>query len=427
MRKIALLFMISLGLFSSPLAAAGNSQHKFKFGFSERFRFVGWDNAINLQDESVDAFAFTRSRTSLWLKWLAGAHLELAVKWTNEFRVYLSPKDRAFNIHEIFFDHLYLKWKRPGNIPLTLTLGRQDIMLGEGFVVMDGQPLTGSRSLYFNAARLDYDFSRRHKLTAFISYVPETDDILPIINDRAQPLEEQSHTGIGLYYTGKISKAALEAYYLRKETEKSDTQPLASGINTFGARLTLPLVRRLALTAEAALQSGSFDDFDRSAFGGYFHCDYRFAERLPVLETFTLGGIYLSGDDPATEKIEGWDPVFSRWPKWSESYIYTLIRENGVGYWSNLNTLYISLMSAFTKDISLQLTYYKLRAAECPRPNFPGGDGRDRGDLFIGWLKFNINKNLSGHFLWEHFKPGRFYFRSADSYNWLRFELMLHF
>jgi len=29
--------------------------------------------------------------------------------------------------------------------------------------------------------------------------------------------------------------------------------------------------------------------------------------------------------------------LYSRWPKWSELYIYSQVPEKGVAYWTNLN------------------------------------------------------------------------------------------
>ncbi len=40
-----------------------------------------------------------------------------------------------------------------GGMPLTATVGRQDIIEGVGWLVMDGTPLDGSRTVYFDAAR----------------------------------------------------------------------------------------------------------------------------------------------------------------------------------------------------------------------------------------------------------------------------------
>lgn len=418
-----LIFFICLGMSWGQNSPAG----KYKFSFAERFRFVGWDNAINLDDTLTDTFAFTRHRTNLGFQWLPAAGMEFHAKLTNEFRHYMAPKDKDFEIHELFVDNLYVKWSNLGRTPLTLTLGRQNIMLGEGFVVMDGHPLDGSRSIYFNAARADYDFGRGAVLTAFVSYVPDVDNILPIINDQKQALIEQPEGGMGLYITKTFEKCKAEAYYLRKKTGSTETHPIESGINTFGARVTIPLVSRLSFCGEGAYQSGTYGDFDRSAYGGYFHLDYSFADSVPLLRTLTFGGLALSGDDPETEHNEGWDPLFSRWPKWSESYIYTLIRENGVAYWSNLNSLYAGLWFTFTEGINLTVTQHFLGAFQNAAEGFPGGTGLYRGSLLISRLNFDINKNLAGHFLWEHFNPGGFYFSEADGFNWLRFELMLKF
>jgi hypothetical protein len=427
MKRLLLLILFIVLFVGIPFAK--NSQSKFKINITERLRFVGWDNSINLDEDKDDAFAFTRHRTSFSAQWMPVGNLEFKLKLTNEFRYYMNPKDREFEAHELFFDHFYLKWKNAFKLPLTLTLGRQNIMLGEGFIVMDGHPLDGSRSIYFNAIRADYLFKKNHKFTFFYSYVPETDDILPILNDQEQALIEQAETGIGLYYSGKLNTSGtrrVEAYLIRKETDESDLKPVSSKINAIGARLILPLISNLSLTTEAAYQTGTFGDFDRSAMGGYFHLDYRFKE-TPILKTLTFGGIYLMGDDPSTEKQEGWDPLFSRWPKWSESYIYTLIRENGVANWSNFNSVYISLLLEFHKTLNFNLTYHRLGAMENHISEFTTGNGKNRGDLIIGKLNFRINKFTTGHFLWENFKPGNFYFEGADSSNWLRFELMFSF
>ncbi|MDQ1355078.1 MAG: hypothetical protein QG657_5387 [Acidobacteriota bacterium] len=419
---ILMWIVLSVGFLTAE--EPGKSPAKFQVNFSERMRMESWDNAVNLDKNANDATVYTRNRTSLSLRWLAFGNLEFSVKLTNEFRNYLTPKTIKFKFHEVFIDQLYVKWANVGRLPLTLTLGRQNITLGEGFVVMDGGPLDGSRSGYFNAARADYRFNENHGLTAFYCYQPETDDLLPVINNQHAPMVEQPEHGLGLYYTGTFNKTSVELYTIRKNIKSTTKRPVESGINTLGARVTAPVVSRLSITAEGAYQFGTWGDFDRSALGGYFHLDYKFAEKMPLLRTFSIGGIYLSGDDPTTPKMEGWDPLFSRWPKWSDAYIYTLIKEHSVAYWSNLNSLYVSLLLDFTERMNLLLTWHHLGANEKNFAAFPGGDGRTRGDLLVGRLDFKINQFFSGHFLWEHFNPGNFYFKGASWYNWIRFELM---
>ncbi|MBN1197083.1 MAG: hypothetical protein JXA62_06725 [Candidatus Aminicenantes bacterium] len=433
-RAILVVGMIFLSVAATVVAANTNSDGPaLKWSFSERTRLTTFDNSINLDDGAADTFAFTRHLTSLGLAWEPRKDLSFTVKLTNEFRSWLSPKNRPNNLGEIFFDQLYAKWQHVAGSDLTLTIGRQNIMLGEGFVCLDGQPLTGSRSAYFNAVRADYAFSSKHKLTVFVSHVPRTDTWLPVINepDPAQPLEEQANTGFGLYYQGSIGKVGMQAYYFRKDTEANAAAPVELGINTLGGRAVLPLMDRLALTAEAAVQNGSFGNADRSAYGGYFHLDWKMAESTPIVRVLTVGGILLSGDDPATADYEGWDPLWSRWPKWSESYIYTLIRERGIARWTNFSALYFGLNAVFTKDFKARVHYYILGAPQ-DGPNTPAftalaGEGHQRGGLLVSRFDYTINRNLSGHFVWEHFEPGSYYVDGADGYNWFRFELMIRY
>lgn len=425
--RSAMIVIISIVLLTGILPAEEKKKSNFKFEFSERFRFTGWDNAVSLDEDRPDGNAFTRHRTSLGLTWTPNANIQVGVKLTNEFRFYLAPKHRDFEIHELVFDQLYLKWKNIGGIPLTLTLGRQNIILGEGFVVLEGHPLDGSRTIYFNAIRADYAFGKNHKLTSFLSHQPIYDDYLMVINDQDQRLIENPMYGFGLYYTGRFGRSKLETYFIHKTVNGNDDRIDGDTIHTLGARLTQPLAKRLSLTAETALQLGKYGNEDRGALGGYAHLDYKFAEESSILKQFTLGGIYLSGDDPSTPKMEGWDPVFSRWPKWSESYIYTLVKENGVGYWSNFRSFYLSLLGNLTKNVKLKLTYHRLGAMERAKEVFPGGSGKNRGGLFIARMDMKINKHTTAHFIWENFKPGNFYFDGADSYNWLRFEVMFRF
>jgi hypothetical protein len=139
----------------------------FKLSFAERFRFVTWDNAINLDKSNSQASTFTRHRTSITAQWKPTDRLEVLAKLTNEFRYYFQPKGKDFSIHEFFFDNFYIHWKNAAGLPVSLKLGRQNINLGEGFVVMDGHPLDGSRSIYFNAARFDVRLGHDNNLILF--------------------------------------------------------------------------------------------------------------------------------------------------------------------------------------------------------------------------------------------------------------------
>jgi hypothetical protein len=51
------------------------------------------------------------------------------------------------------FDNLYVQADKPGGLPVKLKLGRQDIVLGNGWLMLDGTPLDGSRTIYLDALR----------------------------------------------------------------------------------------------------------------------------------------------------------------------------------------------------------------------------------------------------------------------------------
>jgi len=427
LRKAIIWSLIAAAVLSPCVRAEDKPAPRLKLIFVERFRFEAWDNAVNLDDTAQDNFTYTRNRTTLGLRWQAAKNLEILGKVTNEFRVYLAPKDRAFNWHELFFDNLYVKWTIPGRLPFTITAGRQDINLGEGFVIADGTPLDGSRSYYFNALRVDADFDKNHKLIFFFHAQETTDTYLPLIHERPQPLAEQPENALAFYYSGAFGKAKVDAYAVRKTTEGTELFPVAGRVDTFGLRGQVPVIRRLALTAEGALQTGNYGDAGRAAFGGIVHLDYDITSALPLLKTVVLGGIFLSGDRPGTEKIEGWDPIFSRWPKWSESYIYTFTRESRPSYWSNLTSLYGSLSLDFGSRSDGLLMFQRLGAVEAQPGAFPGGTGLGRGALLKGRLNYKISKFLTGRVLWEHFIPGSFYFPGAANYNWLQFEMIFRY
>ena len=426
------LFLLLILFLNNGAASQESSEREahspLRLSFSHRIRFVTWDNAIHLDNNAGSASTLNRHRTSLGVLFKPNNRWEAGLKVTNEFRIYYKPKGRSFNINEFIIDNLYLK-ARPFDIPLTITAGRQNIMLGEGFVVMDGHPLDGSRSIYFNALRMDYAPAPGHNVTAFYAYQPVTDTWLPIVNDRAQLLIEQPEEGLGLYYAGKLGKAGLDIYLIRKIIRETDSRPVRSLFDTLGTRFVLPLDQSFSLTGEAAYQGGSLGNFDRSAFGGYAHLDLKLPEQSPLPGLLSLGGLFLSGDNPNTPDMEGWDPLFSRWPKWSEAYIYTLIPEYAgrVAYWSNLSSLYSSINIQPTKAAGILLTYHRLYAHRKQPAGEMFGKGRTRGDLFISRLNLKLSAHITAHVLWERFIPGNYYRPGADRYHWFRIELMFRY
>ena len=102
---------------------------EFKISFSERFRIETWDNAITLSKAANAGTTYDRNRTSLMGQWFPDEQFEAGLMLTNEYRYYFAPTNKIFNLNEIFFDQLYLKYKESFG---SVTVGRQNIVLGEG-------------------------------------------------------------------------------------------------------------------------------------------------------------------------------------------------------------------------------------------------------------------------------------------------------
>ncbi len=438
MKKYCLV-LAALFLFGSATLFAQNgekkSSDKLSFSFSERFRMVMWDNAIDLDENGGVNQNFTRFRTSFGVKYAPDSKWEFNLKLTNEFRKYFTPSTADFHMNEIFLDQFNLKYKGTAG---TLTLGRQNIFLGEGFVVLDGHPGDGSRSPYFNGIRYDWKINQNHTLTALAVYQPD-EDFLPVINGKdidkafqgedSYQLVEQSEQAGALYYNGNFDKTNLQSYFIYKKILDDGKKIVPeSNIYTLGARVKLPVVNKLSFTGEGAYQFGDAGNFDRKAYGGYAYLSFTPERKeLYIPKGINLGGFLLSGDDPSTPELEAWDPLFSRWPKWSESLIYTSLKENRgkVAYWNNMTAIYLQTNFNLGDGFGLDLNYYQLFAPEETNTTaFLSGDGTNRGGLIVSKLKYKISENVSGHIVWEHFNPGDFYFKGADEFDWARMEFL---
>lgn len=426
--RILIISLCFLSVFVGK-AQDATDQKKFKISFSERLRLTTVDKAITL-DKNKEVLTFSRWRTYLGAEYRPIGHIEMKLELANEARIWISPVGKSNTLDELFVNQLYIDYRNVAGLPVDLKIGRQNIIFDEGFICLDGQPLTGSRSNYFNAIKGVYRINEKNRLTAFFSYNTQKEELLPIIHENKppQPLEEQTNRGVGLYYNSKLQEIGLSAYYFYKHYLENEKYPDGK-THAVGARVAIPFLQHFAFISEFACQFGKSGDFNRQGYGGYSRLEYHFDPSIPFFKKLYAGGYYLSGDDPKTEKIEAWDPLWSRWPKWGESYIYTLILENRgkVAYWSNINSLNLGLKTAFTEKVSLDVDFHHLSAFEENTTDFCSGSGKTRGELLITKLGYTIDRNWSGHFLLEHFKPGNYYFKDASKYNWIRFELMYKF
>lgn len=437
--KRALYFLI-IFFFAVTLTAQNKTEEKsnFKISFSERLRIETYDNVTDLNNLGTANQSYTRAKSTLGLLWNISPDVSFTAKISNEFRKYLAPKKNPFHWNEVFFENFYLK---ANNILSgTITIGRQEMVLGEGFIIKEGTPSDVSRDYYFNALRYDWKIDKANTITFFAVYQPKEDNLLPILNgmdidasaqgENSYIINDQTETGAGAYYSGDLGKVNLQGYYVWKKIDFNGKKLVPeSSIHTIGSRVKNPFSDQISLAAEAAYQFGTCGDFNRSAYAGYAYIDFKTNFEPAFLpKLFTLGTIYLSGDDTATPDNEGWDAVFSRWPKWSVSYVSMLNKESGrASNWTNFISLYVKLEFNVAKDVDFIFqNHLWLAPQKSLKTAMLSGDGTSRGNYTAAIINYKFNGNMSGHVLWEHLEPGDYYFTGHDNYNYVRMELIFN-
>jgi hypothetical protein len=368
-------------------------------------------------------------------------------------------------------DNLNVKWGNAFNQPLTITAGRQDIMLGDPlnwWLVADGTPFDGSWTMFLDSIRLNYDAKDLN--TKFdLVYIYQNalpDEWIPTIGKSSENvappvgssppaqkpyyLTEQDEQGVILYASNKsIKDTQVDGYFIYKRDHRVDTSILPNGddadIYTLGGKITGTPAEHWKYSAEGAYQFGQKKDptvktpvvlsavnRDIDAFGVNASLSYLFKDRFS--DQASLLFEYLSGDDPKTTgKDEMFDVLWGRWPRWSELYIYSFANETG-GKIAQLNNI-IRMGGSWSltpiKNTTFSATYNALFAPEATPTRTVNGSLFSQNDNFRGHflqtvLKHQFNKHISGH-LWGEFLWEGDYYAHQDLMTFLRAEVMFTF
>jgi hypothetical protein len=424
-----------LGLAAALLQA--QAPPTLEFGFQERMRSESWDNAVDHRDSTPDFRTQYRFRTRLWAVVPLGRELTFSAGLVNENRKVVRP-DQAVNGREVIFETLYFDW-RPGPA-WSLKAGRLSLLRGDGFILCDGGALDGSRSAYVNAVDLSWS-QGAWQVEFLVISDPFKDRYLPRLNEAHYPkerqlLNERGEAALGLYATWKRPGLDAQAYAFHK-TERGDVRAASDPlfvadrrVETLGGRLSETLGRSFSATGEFALQWGRQAGRPGTAepaspiraWGGQAKLAKAFD--VAAKPELSFGWVGLSGDDPGTPSLEGWDPLFSRWPKWSELYVYSLVPEAGVATWSNLRLWEVTLQAKPMAELGLRGSLLWLRAEQPVTgrgPLFAMGLGRGR--LLELRADLKLSEQWQGHVLYERLDPGSFY-AGPDAARFFRVEVL---
>lgn len=425
-------------IMSFPLLAAlavaqdAKTERTIELGIEQRVRNENWNNILDYGDATDDQRNQVRYRTRMWIKAPLGDNIDVAIGINQETNTWQYPKKNN-RLDEVVFDTAYINIKKLLVKGLSLSVGRQNLMRGEGFVLFEGTPGDGSRSIYFNAVDLAYSW-KKSKLELIGILNPKRDRMLPRFNDQHKILQDWDMSSLGWYYTDNNNKAMpWEAYYLYTKVYTKEVNDYLAPTNpqfqpdrhvsTLGGRVVRKLPVGWSATGEFAAQWGAqHPDVAIRGWGGYGYLKKQF--RHPWKPYAQAGYWGFSGDNPTTKnRIEGWDPLYTRWPKWSELYIYSQVKELGVGYWTNTSMWQGEAGFSPHKMVSARLTCYHMNSFH-PFPGSPKifGAGTGRGENVQARLDFVPNASWKAHVLYETQRPGDFYTAKNPGY-FLRFEV----
>ena len=256
-------------------------------GLDERLRIEAGENWQTLNDDNSQDhhWMYERYRTRWWTKWALSDDISFNTRLVWEFRTYQYPKGKLewvnprlgaagnppltyFNADEALFDWFNVNIKNLGGLPLTATIGRQDIIQGVGWLVLDASPLDGSRTIgVFDAARFIYDWSDLNTKVdlAYINNHPASDRWLKPINDQHRGLMEQKEQAAILYLTNtSFTPVQLEGFFIYKQDKPLDdtlqnfpTSWAQKGeVYTYGAAISGLYAEHWKYRAEGAIQTG---------------------------------------------------------------------------------------------------------------------------------------------------------------------------
>jgi hypothetical protein len=433
----------------------------FCWGADFQIRNVYANNTKTIIDNAPNhEYEYMRYRARVWGTFNLTEDIEFNARFQWEaFNNYEPEGKESQTLSQGLFDNLNFKFKNLCDKQATLTVGRQDIFLGDGWLVADGTPFDGSLTGFFDAARLTYTCENSPTTVdlIFIDNHANPDKWLKPIDNQPFPNAEQDEKGFIAYFTNKsVENTDISPYFMYKKASTLDnlfvqqTNIGEDGANfgynaelyTPGLRVAHKVDENWRWRAEAAYQFGNSDKADPGhthdvgAWGANTAVQYFTNDTMNNI--FRLQYEYLSGDEPGSSRYEGFDVLWGRWARWSDLYADTtaLEQRNRLADFSNLHRVGPGWTFSPCDKIDIATDYYLLFADQSANvdslsvtnPQAFSNNGFFRGQLITSVLSYKLNKHVSGHLQGELMFPGNYYASDrADVVSFLRYQLVLTF
>ena len=326
----------------------------------------------------------------------------------NEHRRYIHPDNLPFDWDELIIDQLFWSWKTDQT---KLTLGRQNIIWDEGFIMLEGKPYDGSRSIFHDAVRVEHELDEG-KLEADFIYNLKRDPVV-LAGDADLRLRDADETALAV----RFEKGTGAASYIFKAERDPDHLLPDLTTHTLDLGMTRGQETGTRWRGEFAAQYQIWGE-------NTSNLENRMATALYSTLGFNLGKS-TRGKAGLFAYSETFRTPWGRWPMWSDLYIYTLIGEStpnrvNVAGWKNIAAPFAGVSRPLSSAVEGKFTAYYLLT---PNQNFSA-----RGLLLETRLDFKLNARFSGHLLWEMLDPGGFHEAGTppitEAVHFLRWEII---
>jgi hypothetical protein len=422
------------------------------WGADLRIRNEYFNNLLTLNEKApLHEQDYFRFRGRIWTTITPLDDLNFFARLASEPREWVDAAGYSpYKTHEGFdgtegiVDALNVQWKNILQQPLSITFGRQDLFLGDGWLVCDGTPNDGSWTTYLDAARITYELKEQHTVFEAIGIMQDgwDDGWMPTINNQNRIETEQNEKGAIFSVANTSYRAAnITGYFIYKGDDRLNGSNGKLGDNadiyTIGGRLSGLLGDHWKYSAEGAYQFGRKQDTNIkfpsvsevhrtiNAFGVNSKITWLAKDKLN--DQLNLQFEFLSGDNPKTGGDEMFDVLWGRWPRWSEIGLYSYAAESRIGQEADLIRFGPGWSISPTKKMDVSAAYYALFAAESVPTREASSklftrDSNFRGHFISTVVKYKFNSHVSAHLWGECLFPGDFY-AHTDPIPFLRAEL----
>jgi len=414
---IAVLAALTLGsVASAEYVWQYSDTQKLTLGADIRTRLYHMDENVMNPVADNEHEGFLRVRERVWANFAFSDDTRLSIRLVNQWRYYWTsgadPNNSKGGVRyrfpdEVVFDKFVLDLNNVLDTNWSLSIGRQDIILGNGMVVLEGTPYDAGRTIYFDAIVATYA-NDNNNLKLLATYNNYRDKTL-VINDQKRPLmrmsidsnrdaladdgtREPDVTMAGAYWTHNLrDNLNFDLYYLYMDADDARSNS-RTAIDNVGTRIFGEVSPTVGYSAEYARQFGKL----HTAAGGESDLagqmfDLRLnlkPEAASALDPkLTLQYTLFTGDKlGSASKNEGWVNIFARYPIWREDITAYIMNQSG---FNNFEQYRATMTMNMASNVKTLFSYGLMNAHR----STPSGD--KLGQLVHAAVDWQVRENVS--------------------------------